>query len=234
MMIVLATLIVAATGPSTCLEPRPDSRLMPSPTPHPSEVEAVSIEHDERDAPEPTDPLSRAEWVVLDGVRTRLVRCGHAGRPVVLIHGFGSNLFTWRRSLIRLSASSEVFALDLKGFGLTDKPSDGRYNTQVYSEQVLDLLDHYELDRVVLVGHSMGGAVAIRLALEHPERIAGLVLVGSALPRGLGQIDRLEPHGLTPKTDDESGLVDVEENDHEGKGDKSRANLARPDPAPWD
>ena len=92
------------------------------------------------------------------------------------MHGFGSSTYTWRKSVDALAPRYRVYALDLKGFGLTAKPKDGRYHMDAYTRHLLGFLDAMKLERPVLVGHSLGGAVVARLALLHPERVGGLVL----------------------------------------------------------
>ena len=101
---------------------------------------------------------------------------------MVLIHGFGSNTYTWRRNVDELGRRFRVFAIDLKGFGLTEKPKDGQYHLSAYTEHLLAFLDELKLEKPVLVGNSMGGAVALRLALLYPDRVGGIVLVDAAPP----------------------------------------------------
>ena len=123
---------------------------------------------------------------MVETIKTHFVRKGEAGRPVVLVHGFGSSTYTWRMSLESLAARHRVYALDLKGFGLTAKPKDGQYHMDAYTRHLLGFLDVMKLDRPVLVGHSLGGAVVTRLALLHPDRVGGLVLedpVPVSMPR---------------------------------------------------
>lgn len=124
------------------------------------------------------------EFVTVAAVKTHHLTRGAQGRPIVLIHGFGSSTYTWRRNIDDLARRYRVHALDLKGFGLTAKPRDGRYHIPAYTEHLLGYLDAMELRRPVLIGSSMGGAVAVHLALRHPGRVAGLVLVDAA-PSGL-------------------------------------------------
>jgi pimeloyl-ACP methyl ester carboxylesterase len=116
------------------------------------------------------------EFVTVGTVKTHFVRKGAAGRPVVLVHGFGASTYSWRATIEALAPRFRVYALDLKGFGLTAKPKDGKYNAEAYTRHLLGFLDAMGLDRPVLVGHSMGGAIVARLALEHPGRVGGLVL----------------------------------------------------------
>jgi len=126
------------------------------------------------------------EFVTVDSITTHFVRKGQTGRPVVLVHGFGSSTYTWTRVLDALAPGHRVYALDLKGFGLTDKPKDGQYHMDAYTRHLLGFLDVMKLDRPVLVGHSLGGAVVTRLALLHPDRVGALVLedpIPVSLPR---------------------------------------------------
>jgi 2-hydroxy-6-oxo-6-(2'-carboxyphenyl)-hexa-2,4-dienoate hydrolase len=120
------------------------------------------------------------EFVMVGPVKTHFVAKGATGRPVVLLHGFGSSTYTWQKNLGELSKRHRVYALDMKGFGLTAKPRDGEYHPDAYARHLLGFLDVMRLDRPVLVGHSLGGSVVARLALLHPERVAGLVLVAPA------------------------------------------------------
>ena len=138
-----------------------------------------------QDAPRPpraADFAPADEFLDVAGVETHVVRRGDKGRPVVLVHGFGSSTYTWRKSLDALAGRYRVFAVDMRGFGLTAKPKDGRYNIVEFTDHLLATLDALKLGdaRPVLVGSSLGGAVILRLALLHPGRVAGLVLVDAA------------------------------------------------------
>jgi pimeloyl-ACP methyl ester carboxylesterase len=114
------------------------------------------------------------------------------GPPVVLIHGFGANAFTWAKIRVMLSLRSTVFALDLKGFGDSPKPDDHAYTLRDHAECVLRLVEQRGLTEVALVGHSFGGAVALLAALElqrrAPGRLRRLVLIGS-----IGAPQRIPP-----------------------------------------
>lgn len=134
------------------------------------------------------------------GLRLRMVESGPANRqPVLLVHGWGACLYTYRYLLPALArAGRRVFALDLRGHGLSDKPRGrGQYTADALCHDVLDLLDVLGLGCVDLVGHSLGGAVALQVALRSPERVERLVL---AAPVGLAHV-RLRRVGqlLTPR-----------------------------------
>ncbi|MBS2937017.1 alpha/beta fold hydrolase [Nocardioides sp. J2M5] len=106
-----------------------------------------------------------------------------AGAPVLLLHGSGpgvSALANWRLTLPALvAAGRRTIAPDLIGFGQTVPPTDHRYTMESWVEHVVALMDVLDLDTTDLVGNSFGGALALRLAIEHPERVRRLVLMGS-------------------------------------------------------
>jgi pimeloyl-ACP methyl ester carboxylesterase len=123
-----------------------------------------------------------ARYLQVDGTRIRYIDVGR-GAPVVLLHGLGASMYAWRRNLAAVAAAGfRVIAFDNRGFGLSDKPS-APYDNAAYARLVIALMDSLLLTDAVLVGHSMGGAIAAQVAIEYPARVRGLVLVGSA---GLG------------------------------------------------
>jgi pimeloyl-ACP methyl ester carboxylesterase len=109
----------------------------------------------------------------------RVVRSGR-GEAIVLVHGFGESLVTWRSVFTRLADSADVVALDLPGHGLSSKPASG-YATDSLAADLIEALDALGIERAVLVGHSLGGAIAAATALRAPERVAGLVLIDPAI-----------------------------------------------------
>jgi pimeloyl-ACP methyl ester carboxylesterase len=118
------------------------------------------------------------------GTEVNVLRTGHGRDAVVLLHGFGDNLATWRHVLPTLARRHRVVALDLPGFGASGPiPPGTLLDGQV--EAIAGVLDALgEPAPVALVGNSMGGAAALRFALAHPERTARVVAVA---PAGLGQ-----------------------------------------------
>jgi len=96
--------------------------------------------------------------------------------PVVLIHGAGGSHLDWAPELRRLPGG-RVIALDLPGHGKSSAP--GRDRIDAYARDVIALLDALAIPRAVLVGHSMGGAIAQQVALDWPERVARLALLGT-------------------------------------------------------
>ncbi len=101
---------------------------------------------------------------------------GRRGPALILIHGAGGSHLHWPAALRRLSGAT-VYAIDLPGHGRSEGP--GRERIEDYAADVIRFMDAVGISRGVLVGHSMGGAIAQMTALLAPERVAGLVLVGT-------------------------------------------------------
>ena len=121
----------------------------------------------------------RAQYRTIDGTRLRMIDTGH-GTPVVFIHGFGASMYGWRYQLpLLVTAGYRVVVFDNRGFGFSDKPAHG-YSNSAYAHLVVSLLDSLGIASAVLVGHSMGGAIAAEVALTSPDRVRGLVLIDAA------------------------------------------------------
>jgi pimeloyl-ACP methyl ester carboxylesterase len=136
--------------------------------------------HD-RAAPRPSPWLARqgleARYEIVDGHRLRYVRAGH-GPAVVLVHGFGSSIYTWKDVIPGLARDHDVVALDLPGFGRSDQPPD--LSVEELPRAVLGLMDRLSIARAALVGNSLGGGVCALVAGDHPGRVSALVLVDAA------------------------------------------------------
>lgn len=103
------------------------------------------------------------------------------GRPLILIHGFSHSTLCWERNIKALSeAGFRVFAVDLFGHGLSDKPYGRKYSLDLYANQIREFMNTQRINKAYIAGHSMGGAVAMKFAHMFPERTGKLVLVGSA------------------------------------------------------
>jgi pimeloyl-ACP methyl ester carboxylesterase len=104
-----------------------------------------------------------------------------SGDPVVCIHGLGATKASFLPTLNALADGYRVHALDLPGFGESDKPIGAPYNAEWFAKTVLSLLDELELDQAHLIGNSMGGRVAIEAGMLEPDRVDKLVLLSPAL-----------------------------------------------------
>lgn len=98
---------------------------------------------------------------------------------MLLLYGIGRSVEDWADTLPAFAKRYRVYALDLVGFGLTDKPA-ADYSFAFNAERVQEVMDTLGIERVTIIGSSLGGGVALEFAARWPERVAGLVLVGSA------------------------------------------------------
>ena len=133
------------------------------------------------------------------GIDARILESGpSAGEPTVLLHGWGASSYSFRHALTLLPERAiRTIAVDLRGFGLSDKPMRrGWYTLESYAEDLDSVLDALALDRATLVGHSMGGGIALHYALRRPERVSGLALVN---PVGLVRLNLLDLARLSPR-----------------------------------
>ncbi len=103
---------------------------------------------------------------------------GDAGPALIFIHGAGGSHSHWGHLLAGLGDVARVYAVDLPGHGRSDPP--GRASIDGYVEFLIALLDALGIERAILAGHSLGGAISICAALAHPGRVAGLALVGAS------------------------------------------------------
>jgi pimeloyl-ACP methyl ester carboxylesterase len=131
----------------------------------------------------PLPTVQRSE-LVLHGERVTYLHCGEEGPLVLLLHGISSSADTWERMLPLLGGQARVIAPDLLGHGGSAKPANGDYSLGSWAAGVRDLLVALGHTSATIVGHSLGGGVALQFAYQFPERCNRLVLVGSG---GLGQ-----------------------------------------------
>jgi pimeloyl-ACP methyl ester carboxylesterase len=125
--------------------------------------------------------------------------------PFILLHGFGSATFAWDGVTPDLTKYGRVVAFDRPAFGLTERPMRGEWTGEnPYSPEgqvslLIGLMDALKIDKAILVGNSAGGTIVTQTALEHPERVAGLVLVDAAIYQGGGAPAWVRPFLNTPQ-----------------------------------
>jgi len=135
-----------------------------------------------------TDSAKSSDWtshyIDAGGLRTHYLEAGDRNAPpVVLIHGGGAgadSIGNWRRTIPELSKTHRVVAMDMVGFGRSAKPESFQYTQPARNRHLADFLKAMGLTRVPVVGNSMGGATALGVAMEQPQLIDRLVLMGSA------------------------------------------------------
>ncbi len=128
------------------------------------------------------------DWADVDGIRIAYADQGTGRVPLVLIHGLGGYISMWAKNLAPLAEHHRVIALDLPGYGKSDKPR-ADYSMRFFANAVRGLLDVLDVPQAILVGHSMGAQISMHLALTAPERAAGLVL---SSPAGIETFSRIE------------------------------------------
>jgi pimeloyl-ACP methyl ester carboxylesterase len=158
-----------------------------------------------------TDRPEIGSTVDAGGLRTNYLEAG-SGSPVLLIHGSGPGVTAyanWRLVLPALAERFHVLAPDMAGFGFSERPEKGDYGVDMWTDQVVGFLDALNLDRAHVIGNSFGGAIALRLAARHPERVGKMVLMGSMgidfpITEGLDKV-----WGYEPSFENMRGVLDV-------------------------
>ena len=112
-----------------------------------------------------------------DGLSLRLLDWSDDGVPMLFLHGFGNEARIWDDLIPAVAPHYRCLALDMRGHGQSDWDTERRYDHASMARDVESVLAHLGIERCVLVGHSMGGRVAMRFAGSHPERLAGLILI---------------------------------------------------------
>jgi len=122
-----------------------------------------------------------SRFAEVDGILAHYQEAGRSDDPaLVLLHGFASSTLVWSKVFLELAAAGfRVIVPDLLGFGYSGKPNNGNYTIAAQAQRIIRLLDHLGLNQVTLVGSSYGGAVAATCALDYPERVEKLILVGT-------------------------------------------------------
>jgi pimeloyl-ACP methyl ester carboxylesterase len=152
-----------------------------------------ALEFDEVDY---TLPVHKA---AVKNIEVAYIDEGSGDQTLLLIHGLGSNAKAWLRNIPAWTKDYRVIAVDLPGYGKSDK-GYYEYSLPFYTEVICDLLDQLQIDQAVWIGHSMGGQIAMVAALERSERVSHLVLIS---PAGLEVFEEGEgywlSHVLTPE-----------------------------------
>ena len=122
----------------------------------------------------------RFRTVVTRHARLSTLEAG-TGPPVLAIHGLGGTKGSFLLTVAALADRFRVVAVDLPGFGDSDKPIGAAYDPRFFADAMIDLLDALELDRADIIGNSLGGRVALEVALRDPERVGRLALLAPSL-----------------------------------------------------
>jgi pimeloyl-ACP methyl ester carboxylesterase len=103
------------------------------------------------------------------------------GDPILCVHGLGANIFTWRHFITPLSKQNKLILVDLRGFGSSPKPADNHYSIEQHADDIYRIILNDNLTKLTIIGNSLGGAIALLVALglceQEPNRLSRLVLI---------------------------------------------------------
>lgn len=128
--------------------------------------------------------IVQEQRINLNGLSIRYFQSGNEGLPLVLFHGTGESALDWSWVLPKLGEKYRVYAPDFPGAGESAKPIRD-YTIDFFTQFAHDFMNAIAIDRAVVAGNSLGGLIALKIALSRPEQIAGLVLIDST---GLGEV----------------------------------------------
>jgi pimeloyl-ACP methyl ester carboxylesterase len=122
----------------------------------------------------PSDIIKNSVYV--DSGRIHYIDSG-SGIPLIFIHGFGASMYCWRKNIGPVSEHFRTVALDLPGFGYSEKSLNSDYSLDEYTDVIIEFMDKMQIRDAILVGHSLGGGIALMVTLKYPERVRGLILI---------------------------------------------------------
>jgi len=134
-----------------------------------------------------------------DGVEINLAVWEGKGSDILCVHGLTANCRCWDRIASSLSPRHRVWAMDLRGRGFSDKPSSG-YSIDHHCRDIRSLLSHLGIERVALLGHSLGAYISLAYAAKHPEQVDRLVLIDGGAKLSPGQAAKVFA-GIKPSLD---------------------------------
>ena len=126
----------------------------------------------------------KTDFAQLPGLKMHYARAGKGANNVLFVHGYSSTWQVWSRVMKNLPKDFGAIALDVRGSGDSDKPETGHTIEQM-SEDVYQFTQALDLKDFTMVGHSMGGVITMKFALEHPELLKSIVMVNPAPADGL-------------------------------------------------
>jgi pimeloyl-ACP methyl ester carboxylesterase len=123
---------------------------------------------------------ARGKFAVVDGKKIHYLEKG-SGSPVILIHGFLYHTVMWRKNIDALAERYKVFAVDLWGFGYSERLPSLDYGFPLYARQITGFMEALGLPKAALVGQSMGGGIAVYVAAKNPGKVERLILIDPAV-----------------------------------------------------
>ena len=120
------------------------------------------------------------KFVTVDGKRVHYLEKG-SGSPVILIHGFLYHTVMWQKNIDALAERFKVYAVDLWGFGYSERLPRLDYSFPLYAGQIKGFMEAKGIPKAILIGQSMGGGISVYLAAKHPDKVERLILIDPAV-----------------------------------------------------
>jgi pimeloyl-ACP methyl ester carboxylesterase len=129
---------------------------------------------------EAIERFAKGKFVTVDGKKVHYVEAGN-GQPIILIHGFLCHSAMWKKNIDALAEKFKVYAIDLWGWGYSERLNEREYSFERYGKQIVGFMEALNIKKATLVGHSMGGGISVWVAAHYPERVDRLILVDPAV-----------------------------------------------------
>ena len=136
--------------------------------------------HDNKDYNSYVEKYAPGKLISLNGKQMHYVEKGK-GEVVICIHGFLYNTTMWKKNIDSLASRYHVYAIDLFGWGFSERLKPDSYSFELYKNQVIGFMDALGIKKAHLIGQSMGGGTSVMIAANHPDRINKIILVDPAV-----------------------------------------------------
>jgi pimeloyl-ACP methyl ester carboxylesterase len=135
--------------------------------------------------------FAKGKFVTVDNKKVHYIEKGN-GKPIILIHGFLYHTVMWKKNIDALAEKFKVYAIDLWGWGYSERLKETEYSFELYGKQVIGFMDALNIKKATLVGQSLGGGISVYVAAHYPERVDRLILVDPAvIPYPMTTIGRI-------------------------------------------
>ena len=124
--------------------------------------------------------FAKGKFVTVDDKKVHYIEKGN-GKPIILIHGFLYHTVMWEKNIDALAEKFKVYAIDLWGWGYSERLKEKEYSFERYGKQIVGFMDALNIKKATLVGQSMGGGISVYVAAHYPERVDRLILVDPAV-----------------------------------------------------
>lgn len=124
--------------------------------------------------------FAKGKFITIEGKKVHFVEKG-TGKPIILIHGFLYHTVMWKKNIDALAKKFKVYAIDLWGWGYSERLAPKKFSFELYGKQITGFMDAMNIRAATLVGQSMGGGISVYVAAHHPERVDRLILVAPAV-----------------------------------------------------